>query len=164
MAFFWPLCDKALWSVRLIVVRCTDTPVSAVELCSSFRVTLDLCAASLIDALLARSVGFGGFAVVLCSFHLVMIYLMVLLGIIKDLDIFYNLTLSCTSQQHCPLLVWRVPWSSWQCLVSGASCVGVVASGAFQKRCVYMTAHVTLRLHISGQRHACVTSEGNWLH
>ena len=100
-----------------------------------------LCS-SLINALLARSMSFGvrlslgRFAVVPYSFHLVMIDLMVLLGIIKDLDIFYNLTLTCTSQQHCPLLVWRVHWSSWQCLVSGASCLGVAASGAFKKVCV----------------------------
>lgn len=76
------------------VVLWTDTPVSAVELCSSFRVNFGLCAASLINALPARSVStdglpfFGRFAVVPCSFHLMMMDLMVLRGIIKDFDIF----------------------------------------------------------------------------
>lgn len=73
MAFFWP--SPTLRSIQLIVVLCTDTPVSAVELCSSSRVTLGLFAASLINALLARSVSFDGqpflgrFAVVPCSFQ-----------------------------------------------------------------------------------------------
>ena len=76
---------------------CTDTPVSAVEICSSPRVTLGLCAASLIIALLARSVSFGvrpslgRFAVVPCFFHLVMIDLMVLQGSSKIWIFFYNL-------------------------------------------------------------------------
>ena len=79
----------------------------------------------------------GRFAVVPCSFHLVMIDLMVFLGIIKDLDILTfnpDLYLSTTSSLSCLELF---PQSSWQCLVSGASCSGVAASGAFQKG-VYM--------------------------
>ena len=79
-----------------IVVLCTDTPVAVVELCSSSRVTLGLCAVFLINAVLARrrSMSFGvqpslgRFAVVPCFFHLVIIDLMVLLGIMKDSDIF----------------------------------------------------------------------------
>ena len=42
------------------MVLWTDTPISAVELCSSFRVIFGLFVASLINALLAWSVGFGG--------------------------------------------------------------------------------------------------------
>ena len=63
------------------------------ELCSSFRVTFGLCAASLINASLARSVSFGGqppfgrFVVVSCSFHLKMMNLIVPRVIIKDLDL-----------------------------------------------------------------------------
>ncbi|MBN3308033.1 ACD11 dehydrogenase, partial [Amia calva] len=41
-------------------LRRSDTPVSAVELCSSFRVIFGLFVASLINALLAWSVSFGG--------------------------------------------------------------------------------------------------------
>ena len=41
-----------------MVVLCTELG-SAVELCSSSRVTIGLFAASLIDALLAQSVSFG---------------------------------------------------------------------------------------------------------
>ena len=54
------------------MVLWTDTPISAVELCSSFRV---IFGASLITALLAWSVSFGGwpsfgrFVVVPYSFH-----------------------------------------------------------------------------------------------
>ena len=82
-----------LWSIRLIVVLCTDTPVSAMELCSFSRVTLGLCASSLIYALLAQSMSFGvrpslgRFAVVPCSFNFVGRF-DVLLGIIKDSGIF----------------------------------------------------------------------------
>ena len=51
-AFFWPLFRKAvLW---------TDTPISAVELCSSFRVIFGFFVASLNNALLAWSVSFEG--------------------------------------------------------------------------------------------------------
>ena len=59
----------------LKVVLWTDTPTSAVELCSSFRVIFGLFFASLINALLAWSVSFGGwpslgrFVVVPYSFH-----------------------------------------------------------------------------------------------
>ena len=41
------------------VVLWTDTPISAVELCSSIRVILGLFVASLINALLSWSVGCG---------------------------------------------------------------------------------------------------------
>jgi hypothetical protein len=57
------------------VVLWTDTPISAVELCSSFRVIFGLFVASLTNALLAWSVSFGGqpspgrFVVVPYSFH-----------------------------------------------------------------------------------------------
>jgi len=56
-------------SVRFLVVLWTDAPVSVC------RVTFGFCAASLINALLAWSVSFGGlpslgrFVVVPCSFH-----------------------------------------------------------------------------------------------
>ena len=42
------------------MVLWTDTPISAVELCSSVRVIFGLFVASLINALLAWSVCFGG--------------------------------------------------------------------------------------------------------
>ena len=52
--------SPALWSVRLKVVLWTDTPLSAVELCSSFRVIFGVFVASLINDLHAWSVSFGG--------------------------------------------------------------------------------------------------------
>ena len=58
------------------MVLWTDTPISAVELCSSFRVIFDLFVVSLINALLVWSVSFGGrsslgrFVVVPYSFFL----------------------------------------------------------------------------------------------
>ena len=51
--------NPSLWSVSLKVVLWTDTLISAVELCSSFRVIFGLFVASLINALLAWSVSFG---------------------------------------------------------------------------------------------------------
>ena len=42
------------------MVLWTDTPISAVEHCSSFGVIFGLFVASLINALLALSVSFGG--------------------------------------------------------------------------------------------------------
>ena len=69
------------------MVLWTDTPVSAVELCSSIRVTFGLCAASLIIALLAWSEFLSRFVVVSCSFHLKMMNLIVPRVIIKDLDL-----------------------------------------------------------------------------
>ena len=42
------------------MVLWTDTPISAVELCSSFRVIFGLFVASLINARLAWPVSFGG--------------------------------------------------------------------------------------------------------
>ena len=72
----------------------TDTAISAVELCSSFRVIFGLFVASLIKALLAWSVRFGGqpslcrFFVVPYSLHFLIIDLMVLCGMFKVSDIF----------------------------------------------------------------------------
>ena len=75
------------------MVLWTDTPIAAVELCSSFRVIFGLFVASLINALLARSVSFGGrpslgrFVVVPYSFHFFIMDLMVLRGLFKVSDI-----------------------------------------------------------------------------
>ena len=56
MAFFWPHCHKAqLYGAYDLLSSYLQIPVSD----SSSRVTLGLCAASLINALLARSVSFG---------------------------------------------------------------------------------------------------------
>ena len=58
------------------MVLWTDNPTSVEELCSSFRVIFGLFVASLINALLVRSVSFGGrpslgrFVVVPYSFYL----------------------------------------------------------------------------------------------
>ena len=77
------------------MVLWTDTPISAVELCSSFRVIFGLFVASLINALLAWSVSFGGrpslgrFVVVPYSFHVLIMDLMVLRGMFKVSDIFF---------------------------------------------------------------------------
>ena len=76
------------------MVLWTDTPISAVELCSYFRVIFGLIVASLINVLLAWSVSFGGqpslgrFVVVPYSFHFLMMDLMVLVGMFKVYDIF----------------------------------------------------------------------------
>ena len=76
------------------MVLWTDTPISAVELCSSFRVIFGLFVASLINALLAWSVSFGGrpslgrFVVVPYHFHFLIMDLMVLRGMFKDFYIF----------------------------------------------------------------------------
>ena len=73
----------------------TDTPISAVELCSSFNVIFGLFVASLINALLAWSVSFGGwhslgrFVVVSYSFHFLIMDLMVLRGMFNVLDFFF---------------------------------------------------------------------------
>ena len=72
----------------------TDTLISIVELCSSFRVIFGLFVASLMIALLAWSVSFGGrpslgrFVVAPYSFHFLIIDLMVLHGMFKVSDIF----------------------------------------------------------------------------
>ncbi|MEQ2288967.1 hypothetical protein AMECASPLE_028394 [Ameca splendens] len=97
-----------------------------------------LCAASLINAHIARSVSFGGqsslgrFVVVPCAFHLKMMDLMPLQDDTKDLDIFYNPIRTCLeshgvvakelSKQLCLLLVWKAPRSLW----CDASCVVVL--------------------------------------
>jgi hypothetical protein len=76
------------------VVLWTDTPISAVELRSSFRVIFGVFAASLIITLLAWSVRFGGratlrwFVVVPYSFHFLIMDLMVLCGMFKVSYIF----------------------------------------------------------------------------
>ena len=88
--------SPALWSIRLKVVLWTDNPISAVELCSSFRVIFGLFVSSLINALLAWSVSFGGrpslgrFIVVQYYFHLLIMDLMVRRGRFKVLDILHN--------------------------------------------------------------------------
>ena len=140
-----PTQSPALWSGGLKVVLWTDTPISALELCSSFRVIFGLFVASLINALLVWSVSFGGrpslgrCVVVPYSFHFLIMDLMVLRGMFKVWDIFYNPTLICLSSQLCPWPVWRAPWSSWCHLLGGAPCFyGVAESGAFQNRCVYI--------------------------
>lgn len=77
LAFFLTtlLFSPVLWSVQGVVIFCTNTPVSAVELCSSFRLTFAVCVFFLINALLVRSVTFclwpslGASIVVPCSFH-----------------------------------------------------------------------------------------------
>ena len=133
-----------LWSVGLKVVLGTDTPISAVELYSSFGVIFGIFVASLINALLAWSVSFGGryslgrFAVVPYSWHFLIMNLMVLRGMFKVLDIFLepnpHLCFSKTSSLTCleSSLVFMGPLA-WCCpLVSG-----VADSGAFQNRCVY---------------------------
>ena len=77
------------------MVLWTNTPISAVELCSSFRVIFGHFVASLINALLAWSVIFGGrpslgmFVVVPYSFHFFIMNLMVLHGMFKVSDIFF---------------------------------------------------------------------------
>ena len=77
------------------MVLWTDTPISAVELYSSFRVIFGLFVASLINALLAWSVSCGGrpslgrFVVVPYSFHFIIMDLMVLCGMFKVSDIFF---------------------------------------------------------------------------
>ena len=76
------------------MVLWTDTPISAVELCSSFRVIFGLFVASLINALLAWSVSFGGrpslgwFVVVPYSFHFLITDVMVLRGMFKVSEFF----------------------------------------------------------------------------
>ena len=79
------------------MVLWADTPISAVELCSSFRVIFGLFVASLINALLAWSLSFGRFVVVPYSFHFLIMDGMVLCGMFKVSDIFYNPTLICTT-------------------------------------------------------------------
>ena len=77
------------------MVLWTDSPISAVELCSSFRVIFGLFVASLINALLAWSVSGGGrpslgsFVVVPYSFIFLIMDLMVLRGMFKVSDIFF---------------------------------------------------------------------------
>ena len=132
MAFFWPLfCKAQLWSVQLKVVLWTYTPISAVELCSSFRVIFGLFVASLMNALLARSVSFGGrpslgrFVVVPYSFHFFNN------GFNDALwaDLYFSTTLSLACLESS--LVFIVPLAWWSPLLSG-----VADSGAFQNRCI----------------------------
>ena len=76
------------------VVLWTDTPISTVELCRSFSVIFGLFVASLINALLAWSMSFGGepslgwFVVVPYSFNFLIMDLIVLRGMFKVSDIF----------------------------------------------------------------------------
>jgi hypothetical protein len=48
--------------------------------------------------------------------------LMLLGGMYKVSDIFYNSTLICTCPQLCSWPVWRAPWSSWCRLLGGTAC------------------------------------------
>ena len=91
------------------MVLWTDTPISAVDLRSSFRVIFDLFVASLINSNLAWSVSFGGwpslgrFVVVPYYLHFLIKDEMVLCGMFKVSGIyFYNPTLICTSPQLGP--------------------------------------------------------------
>ena len=76
------------------MVLWTDTPISAVELCSSFRVMFGLFVASQINAVLAWSVSFvgrpslGRFVVVRYSCSFLIMDLMLLCGMFKVSDIF----------------------------------------------------------------------------
>ena len=75
------------------MVLWADTPISAVELCSSFRVIFGLFVASLINALLAWSVRFGGWpslgwcVVVPYYLNFLIMDLMLLRGMFKVSDI-----------------------------------------------------------------------------
>ena len=89
------------------MVLWTDTPISAVELCTSSFIIFGIFVASLINAPLALSVSFGGRPslgrfVVPSSFHFFIMDLMVLRGMFEVSIFFYNPTLICTSPQLCP--------------------------------------------------------------
>ena len=77
------------WSKPLIVVLWTDSPTSAVDLCSSSRVTMGLLVAPLINFLLVWLVSLGGrpclgrVAVLPYSFHFLMMDFMVLREMFK---------------------------------------------------------------------------------
>ena len=128
----------ALWNIQLNVVLRTDTPISTVELCSSFRVVFGLFVASLINSLLVWSVSFGGRpfswkGLLWC--HILTIFLIMDLMVpcgLFNFYLFFYPTLICTSPQCCPWPVWRAPWSSWCHMLSG-----VAESGAVRKRCIY---------------------------
>ena len=114
-------------SVEYLVLW-TDPPISAVELCSSFRVIFGLFVASLINALLALSVSFGGrpslgrCVVEPYSFHFLIMDLM-LHGMFKVSNIFLNpnpyLYFSTTLSMTClerslvfiVLLAWWCPFA-----------------------------------------------------
>ena len=101
--------NPSLWIVRLKVVLWTDTPISGVELCSFFRVILVVFFPSLINALLAWSVNFGGqpprgaifFPFFNNGFN----------GAPWDVQSFWYFFIT----QPCPWPVWRAPWSAWWC-------------------------------------------------
>ena len=132
------------------MVLWTDTPISAVELCGSFRVFFGLFDASLINALHALSVSFGGqhslgrFVVVPYYFNFLIMDLMVLCGMFKVSGIFF-IAQPCSVLLHnfvpdlfgkllglhgAACLVVRLAW--WCALLSD-----VADSGAFQNRCIY---------------------------
>jgi hypothetical protein len=128
--FFWPLFRKT----QLCGVYCLKwvyTPISAVEHCSSFRVMFGLFVASLINALLAWSVSFGGqpsfgrFVVVPYTFNFLNNGFN---GTSWDVQCFWYffITLICTSPQLCPWPVWRAPWCSWCRLLCDAPCLVVL--------------------------------------
>jgi hypothetical protein len=126
------------------LVLWTDTPISAVELFSSFRVIFGLFVASLINVLLAWSVCFGWwpslgrFVLVPYSFNFLIMDLMVLRGMFKvsyiflepNPDLYFSTTLSLTCLESS--LVFILPLAWLYPLLSG-----VADSGAFQNRCIY---------------------------
>ena len=106
MAFFWTLFRKAplcgVYSLKWSYGQLLQSLLWSVT--APFRVIFGLFVASLINALLAWSLCFGGrpslgrFVVVPYYFNFLIMVLMVLRGIFKVSDLFfYNPTLICTS-------------------------------------------------------------------
>ena len=128
------ILQSPLWSVQLKVVLWTDTPISAVELCSFFRVIFGLFVASLINALLAWSVSFGGrpslgrLVVVPYPFHFLITDLIALLGMFKVSDIILK---------PIPDLFGELLGLHGATCFGGAPCLVVLNSGAFQNRFRY---------------------------
>ena len=130
-----------MWSVWLKVLLWTDSPISAVELCSSFGVIFGLFVASLINALLAWSVSFGGRPSLGRFFPFYNHGFYSAPWDVQSLIFFYNPTLICTFPQLYPSPVWRAPWSSWCPLLSG-----VADTLAFQNRCIQFKSEVHIHL------------------
>jgi hypothetical protein len=96
---------------------------------------------------------------------------MVLCGMFKVLDIFYNPTLICTFPQLCRWPVLRASWSWWWRLLGGDPCLVVLQTpfrGISEQVYIYqdhVTDLVTVRLHTGGLYLTnYVTSEDIWLH
>lgn len=128
MQLYLPLFHRTLLcgvnSLKKVLVW-TDTPIPTVDLCSCCLCVVFVV--SLIIALLAQSVRFGWagwglsfvkFLLVSCSFHFVIMDLMVHCGMVEVWDIIHNLILVYISPQLCLWCVWRAPWSPC-CLFSG---------------------------------------------